>query len=64
MNKPIYTFVLEELAARKGEWPVIARESGVSYSTLCKVAQRHMKTPSVQIVQKLYDYLHASREAA
>lgn len=64
MDKPLYPTVLSILDARKGEWKLIAQESGVSYSTLCKIAQGHIESPSVHVVQKLYDYLTGSQEAA
>lgn len=64
MNKSIYASVLEMLAARKGEWPVIAKAAGVPYSTLCKIAQGHIESPSVHIVQKLYDQLAATAKDA
>lgn len=57
MDKPIYQAVLDLLAARKGQWRQISADSGVPYSTLCKVAQGHIESPSVHLVQKLYDHL-------
>jgi transcriptional regulator with XRE-family HTH domain len=63
MNKPIYTAVLEMLEARKGEWPQIASDTGMSYSTLCKIAQGHIESPSVHTVQRLYDFLSAPQKA-
>jgi len=64
MNTSIYTTVLEKLAARKGEWPQIAADTGMSYSTLCKIAQGHIESPSVHTMQRLYDHLTANKEAA
>jgi hypothetical protein len=52
------------LEARKGDWRVIAGASGVPYSTLCKIAQGHISSPSVHTIQLLHDYLSADREAA
>jgi predicted transcriptional regulator len=63
MNESLYQAVLRLLEARKGEWRSIAEESGVPYSTLCKVAQGHIESPSVHTVQTLYDYLTAERAA-
>jgi predicted transcriptional regulator len=57
MDKPIYTAVIEALNSRKGEWRQISEGSDVPYSTLCKIAQGHTESPSVHVVQKLYDYL-------
>ena len=64
MSKPIYAAVLEMLDARKGEWRDIARDSGVPYSTLCKIAQGHIPSPSVHTIQSLHDFLTQSRAAA
>lgn len=55
--------VVDELNSRKGEWPAIAQEAGVSYSWLCKVAQGVIKNPRYQQVQKLANVL-LSPEAA
>ena len=68
MDKPIYDCVLEMLSARKGDWKQIAQGSGVPYSTLCKVAQGHIESPSVHMIQRLHDHLialpPAKKEAA
>lgn len=34
----------------------IAAESGVPFSTVCKIAQGAVREPSVHSIQKLYDY--------
>ena len=34
----------------------VARESGVPFSTVCKIAQGSVKQPSVHTVQRLADY--------
>lgn len=62
MNKPMYTAVIETLNSRKGEWRLISEGSDVPYSTLCKIAQGHIESPSVHVVQKLYDYLLGDAE--
>lgn len=41
----------------------VAAESGVPFSTVCKIAQGDVKHPSVHSVQKLFDYFQ-SRDAA
>jgi predicted transcriptional regulator len=64
MDESMYDAVLRMLEARKGEWRVISDESGVPYSTLCKVAQGWIENPSVHSVQRLYDYLLAAEKAA
>lgn len=62
------TQVLEDLKSCKGTWREIARymepEGTVSYySWLTKLAQGTIKEPSVNKIQRLYDYFH-EREAA
>lgn len=62
--KPMLTQVLEDLAACKGGWAEIARElepeNTVSfYSWLTKLAQGAIREPSVNRVQRLFDYFRA-----
>ena len=66
MNKPMLTQVLDDLAANKGKWAAIARElepeNTVSfYSWLTKLAQGKIPEPSVNKVQRLYDYFETRR---
>lgn len=42
---------------------VIARESGVPFSTVCKIAQGSVKEPSVHTVQRLFDYFQSKQAA-
>ena len=42
----------------------IARESGVPFSTVCKIAQGSVKEPSVHTVQRLFDYFQSKQPAA
>lgn len=67
--KPMLTQVLENLAACKGQWAEIARElepeNTVSYySWLTKLAQGTIREPSVNKVQRLFDYFSAADERA
>lgn len=67
MEKPMLTQVLDDLAACKGQWAEIARELEPSntvsfYSWLTKLAQGRIPEPSVNRVQRLYDYFR-SRDA-
>jgi len=41
----------------------IARESGVPFSTVCKIAQGSVKEPSVHTVQRLYNYFQSKQAA-
>jgi len=49
-------FVLDQLESSRGSWPLVAKKSGVSYSTLLKIAQRDIEDPGVSLVQRLHDY--------
>ncbi|MFM0660116.1 hypothetical protein [Paraburkholderia sediminicola] len=57
--------VLRRLDQAKGAWPGIARESGVPYQTLTKIACRIVSDPRVSTVQTLFDYFtaHADQPA-
>ena len=56
MQATIHEQVLAHLEAAKGNWPRVARESGVSIRTLSKIARREIVDPGISHVQKLYDY--------
>ncbi|VVE28507.1 hypothetical protein PPN31114_03528 [Pandoraea pneumonica] len=48
--------VRTKLQERKRQWPEIARESGVPYHTVVKVASGVVTDPRVSTVQALHDY--------
>jgi transcriptional regulator with XRE-family HTH domain len=58
MDKKInlYQYVMAHLRAKRIPQRQIARESGVPFYTVCKMAQGSVTSPSVHTVQKLYDY--------
>lgn len=56
-SEPILTAVLRQLDAAKGEWPAIAKQSGVPYQTLAKIGGRLVSDPRVSTVQALLDCL-------
>lgn len=58
MNTPIriYDFVMERLRAKDFKQRLVAKESGVPFSTVSKIAQGVVKHPSVHTIQKLYEY--------
>ena len=58
-EQPIYDFVMQKLRAKEVPQRRIARESGVPFSTVCKVAQGSVKEPSVHTIQRLADYFNA-----
>lgn len=65
-NTSLYDFVMAELRAKRIPQRRIASESGVPFSTVCKIAQGSVKEPSVHTIQRLADYFRASpqKEAA
>lgn len=46
---------LRRLDQLRGQWPDIARLSGVPYHTLTRIAQRKSPDPRVSTVQRLHD---------
>ncbi|VVD76604.1 hypothetical protein PEP31012_00875 [Pandoraea eparura] len=48
--------VRANLQKHKREWPAIARDSGVPYHTVVKVASGRVTDPRVSTVQALHDY--------
>jgi transcriptional regulator with XRE-family HTH domain len=52
----LYEAVMEHLRAKRVPQRTVARESGVPFSTLTKIAQGQIRAPSVHHVQALYDY--------
>jgi len=48
--------VVHRLLSRRGDWPTVARESGVPYTTLTHIAQGHSRDPRISTVQALHDY--------
>lgn len=52
----IYEFVMARLSEKQIPQKRIAAESGVPFSTVCKIAQGAVREPSVHSIQKLYDY--------
>jgi transcriptional regulator with XRE-family HTH domain len=66
MNTPlnIYDYVMSHLRAKRVPQRQVARESGVPFSTVAKIAQESVKDPSVSSVQRLYDYFIARENTA
>ena len=52
----LYGFVMAHLRSRRIPQRQIARESGVPFSTVCKIAQGSVTDPSVHTIQRLADY--------
>ncbi|MGU7780437.1 hypothetical protein [Burkholderia sp. PU8-34] len=60
-NEPMLTTVLRHLDAAKGEWPAVARNCGVPYQTLTKIALRVHLDPRISTVQVLFDYFESCK---
>jgi glucose-6-phosphate dehydrogenase assembly protein OpcA len=56
MDSDILSYVLRKLEETRGQWPAIARASGVPYDTITKIAQRQIEDPKVNKVQRLANY--------
>lgn len=52
----MYEFVMEQLQASKGRWPVVAEESGVALTTVRKIAKREVENPGVLTIETLARY--------
>jgi len=57
------TMVCRRLRNEKGRLRVIARDSGVPYSTLTKIVSGVVSDPRVSTVQTLFDYFADRSEA-
>jgi predicted transcriptional regulator len=57
--EPILTFVRRQLAASKGTWSDVSRQSGVPYHTLVKIAQGVVVNPRIQTLQGLADHFNS-----
>lgn len=56
MTESIHEFVIGRLQAMKGQWPAIARDTGISRRTIEKVARREVQDPSVRLIEQLAAY--------
>ena len=59
MNTSIHQYVIDQLQARKGTWPTIARESGVPRKTVEKIASQTTPNPGVKTVEQLANYFRS-----
>ena len=57
MYQTMHERVVARLQALKGRWPEVARESGVSYRTLKKIADGTVKNPWATTVETLDRFL-------
>jgi predicted transcriptional regulator len=56
MDKSELDFVLEQLQERKGSWMHIAKDTGMPYSWLSKLARGVIDDPGVKKIEKLASY--------
>lgn len=56
MELSLHAFVMAQLAASKGTWPVIAEATGVSNRTIQKIASGEIADPGVSHIEKLAGY--------
>lgn len=54
--------IVDALQSKKGDWRIIAQESGVPYFTLVKIAWKTTKNPRIDTVAKLAAYLDIDRQ--
>lgn len=63
MQEKMLDSVVAYLQTVKGRWPQIAKETGLTYDWIVRVADGRISDPGVQKIQLLYDYAR-SRTAA
>lgn len=63
MTEPIHEFVLRCLQEKKGSWPVVARETGISRRTIEKIARQEIKDPGVSLIERLAGYFRSQPAA-
>lgn len=53
MAGSIHDYVVERLQANKGNWPVVAEQTGMSIRTIEKVARKESKAPRIDTLELL-----------
>lgn len=61
--EPILVGVRRDLKRTRGRWADVAKNSGVPYHTLIKIAQGTVADPRVSTVQLLVDYFARNQPA-
>jgi len=61
MTESIYQFVMDRLQQSKGQWPKVAKASGVPKRTLEKIARREIVDPGVSHIEALADYFRTQQ---
>lgn len=57
METTLDTEVRRLLGTRKGDWQVVAAQTGVSYSWLSKFFNGHIDNPGYATLKSLHEYL-------
>lgn len=60
-TEPIMSTLRARLVLSRGSWVGVARDSGVPYHTLVKIAQGRVANPRVATVQRLLDHFNSLR---
>lgn len=60
----LHSHVLAKLATREVPWTQVARDTGIPYETLKKIASGRTPNPGVLHVQKLADYFSGRQNSA
>jgi hypothetical protein len=58
----IYEYVLEQLQRRKGDWVLIANETGLSVRTIQKIAREEIPNPGIRSVELLFNHFQRKRK--
>lgn len=64
MTESVYEFVMDELEKTRGRWLDIARDTGISISTIKKIGYREVENPGVLTIEKLAAYFREQPAAA
>ncbi len=59
----LHQFVIDELQRVKGQWPKVARETGMSRRTIEKIARRELADPGVSSIERLANYFRQATAA-
>jgi transcriptional regulator with XRE-family HTH domain len=58
MIESMHEYVIAQLQATKGRWPLVAEQSGISRRTIEKIARREVADPGVSFIERLARYFH------
>lgn len=52
----MHDYVVDQLQAMKGQWSLVAEETGMSKRTIEKIARREYRDPAVSFIERLHSY--------